>query len=101
MSGDPNVKVYRENSETKICIKCGRRDDSDNCEYCNTVMREIIVANNMITLSEAEIFIKKDVSDNISGLGYHVGCGGIVDTRKTTKGNKAYCCNLCFLRIEE
>lgn len=84
----------------KICIECGHIEDSDYCKHCgNTMINLIILAtNNMVNLKEAEIFVKNET--NLT-KGIHVGCTGSVDAHKTTKGNKAYSCRRCYLRIEE
>lgn len=73
----------------RICIKCGHKEDSNFCKICGTSMNALLIEAN------GEIFAATP------GINIHAGCGGYIDTRNTTKGNKVHCCQACFLRIEQ
>ena len=83
----------------KYCIRCCGKFDYVSARFCPTCgerLRDYLVSKG------SEIFVSVDTEDFVSGDGYHVGCGGVVEKHKTSDPSKlAYTCRKCCLRIEE
>lgn len=78
----------------KICKACGNRGDSEYCPKCGNIMRIILIEQ------DSEIFVAAYTEDDIGDAPRHVGCGGTVESHKTSvEGVYAYSCRRCFLRL--
>ena len=77
----------------KACRNCGYKGKENFCPKCGTNMRDIIAE------TEDDIFVTSN-PHNVTGVGYHVVCGSIVDKHMTTSYKKVYACRSCFLRME-
>ena len=75
------------------CKKCAFVGETKYCPNCGAVMRHIIWQD------ENDILVQKLEEDNISGAGFHVGCGSVVYESETSSGKRVFSCHQCCLRV--
>jgi len=79
-------------SVCKTCFNRGFARDKF-CPDCGSPLRPVWYED------ETDVIMKTLERDNITGAGYHLRCGGIIEVVKDSFGKSVLVCRKCFLRV--